>query len=229
MAVVKTLATYELVQRLFPRPVTERDELGMAIGKAIDSSLSRFSHEASLNRRPTMASANKYATSVLDEELGDAHLELTAGEREKTLKQISAVLSAFRRSELFGLGRPRSRLILINGAVGVYAQPDFWNGKDHFYEMKSYRAVPIPADVELQLRMFQLAFPGFVASLVCFNRHSEPVEVSSTQVAPPESVELQRLLRQAYTEGSQHGTEKVLEYVDSPIVSYTIAVPAVGR
>jgi len=45
MTTVRTVATYEIVQITYPRPpVTERDELGMAVGRVIDSSFSRYSH-----------------------------------------------------------------------------------------------------------------------------------------------------------------------------------------
>jgi hypothetical protein len=225
MTVVKTVATHEIVQSAFPRPVTEKDELGMATGKAIDAALSQYSHEFSQSRRPTAASMNRLAAGVLDEELSDADLPLSATEREKVLAGVAGVLQAFRRSEVFGLSRPRSRLILVNEQVGVYAQPDYWNGKDRFYEMKSYHATPMPPDVRLQLSMFQLAFPKFHAFLACFNRHSLPVETTIEEIPALEPAEVETLLRLALSTGLELGREKVLEYMDSPTVRYTIAAP----
>ena len=221
--VVKTVAAYEVVQTVYPREVTERDELGMAVGKAIDETLSRFSHEFSQGRRPTLTAMNRLATEVLDRELADADLALTPADRKVQLSAVSGVLQAFRRSEVMGLARPRSRLVLINGEVGVYAQPDYWNGRDRFYEMKSYLARPTPPDVELQLRLFQLAFPGFRAFLACFDRHATPV-VTAIEEAPPLAPDVaEAVLKVAYRTGREKGVDKVLEYIDNPVVRYAVA------
>ena len=222
MTLIRTLATHEIVQRVFPRPITERDELGMATGKAIDDTLARFSHEYSQNRRPTASAMSRLATETLDEELLDAHLEISVEDRARVLGGISGVIQAFRRSEIFGLPRPKTRLILINEAAGVYAQPDFWNGKDRFYEMKSYRALPPPPDVALQLRMFQLAFPTLACVLICFNRHTIPVETAVATIPPPSKEEVRELLSTATRMVAAHGQEKVLEYVENPVVRYVL-------
>ncbi|HXY46405.1 MAG TPA: hypothetical protein VEG66_03050 [Thermoplasmata archaeon] len=221
--VVKTVAAHEVVQAVYPREVTERDEVGMAVGKAIDETLSRFSHEFSQGRRPTLSAMNRLATETLDRELADADLALTPADRLGQLAAVSGVLQAFRRSEVMGLARPRSRLVLINEEVGVYAQPDYWNSRDRFYEMKSYLARPTPPDVELQLRLFQLAFPGFRAFLACFDRHATPV-VTAIDEVPPLTVEVaETVLRVAYRTGREQGVDKVLVYIDHPVVRYAVA------
>ena len=222
MTTVKTVAAHEVVQSAFPRPVTERDEIGMAVGKAIDETLSRFSHEFAQGRRPTMTAMHRSATEVLDRELADTDLSLAPPERERHLAAILGVLQAFRRSEVMGLPRPRSRLVLINERVGVYAQPDYWNGRDRFYEMKSYVARPVPPDVRLQLQLFQCAFPGFRAFLACFDRHATPVTSLIEEFPALDSAAASEVLTVAYRTGLDHGVEKVLEYIDNPIVRYTV-------
>jgi hypothetical protein len=222
MTTIKTVATHEVVQAAYPRPVTEKDEMGMAVGKAIDETLSRYSHEFGQARRPTVASMQRLATEVLDRELADADLVLAPSDREKQLSAVFGVLQAFRRSEVMGLPRPRTRLILINERVGIYAQPDYWNGRDRFYEMKSYLARPTPPDVELQLRLFQCAFPKFRAYLACFDRHATPVTTVIEEVPLLPSEAAEGVLKLAYRTGLDLGTEKVLEYVDNPVVRYTI-------
>ncbi|HEY1198603.1 MAG TPA: hypothetical protein VGG32_07750 [Thermoplasmata archaeon] len=223
MTAVKTVATHEIVQAAYPRPVTERDEIGMAVGKAIDETLSRFSHEFSQSRRPTLAAMNRLAAEILDRELSDADVQLTPQDRERQVSEAFGVLQAFRRSEVMGLSRPRSRMILINERVGVYAQPDYWDGRDRFYEMKSYYASPMPMDVRLQLQLFQCAFPGFRAFLACFDRHATPVTTVIESIPPLEREAVEEVLRLAYRTGLEKGTEKVLEYVDNPIVRYSIS------
>jgi hypothetical protein len=219
---VRMIPAYEIVQRTYPRPPREQDEVAKAVGKAVDEALSRFSYEFRQGRRPTATAMRALAESVLDEELEGASAEIPAPDREKVLKQVGGVLQAFRRSELFGLPRPRTRIILIQGEVGVYAQPDYWDGKSRIYEMKSYRAIPPPPDVGLQLRLFQLAYPRFECYLVCINRHADPVETTSLLVPPPTQDEIAETLRLAYGLGREHGQEKVLEYLNEPTVHYPL-------
>jgi hypothetical protein len=192
------------------------------VGKAIDGALSRFSHEFRQGRRPTATAMRSYSETLLNEELESAGAVISAVERETTLRQVHGVLQAFRRSEVFGLPRPRTRIILIQNEVGVYAQPDYWDGKSRFFEMKSYRAIPPPPDVELQLRLFQLAYPRFEAILLCINRHADPVETTSIRVPAPSEVEAAQTLRLAYDLGRQYGQGKVLEYLEEPTVHYPL-------
>jgi hypothetical protein len=221
MAVVRTLATHEVVQLVYPRPITERDELGIAVGHAIDSALSRYSHESVQGLRPTASSMNRFAAEDLAEQLSDVHRALSPEERGSVQGQIAAVLQAFRHSEVFGLRRPRTRLIVIDEAVGIYAQPDYWDGKSRFYEMKSYRAFPPHPDVALQLKMFQLAFPGFGAYLLSIDRRATPVTTLLSPIPPLTVEESSEVLRSALRWALERGIEKVLEYVDSPIVRYS--------
>jgi len=220
---IRTVATHEVVRATFPRPVTERDEIGMAVGTALDDTLSHFSWEVREGRRPTSSAMNRWAETVLDRQLEEADVLLTAAARASELLAISNVLQAFRKTEIMGLARPRSRLILINEEVGVYAQPDYWDGRDRFFEMKSYLAVPPPPDVDLQVRLFQLAFAGFRSYLACFDRHVTPVTTTIVEVPPQPRAVAEETLRTAYRVGRQVGVPKVLEYVDAPTVRYTVS------
>ncbi|MCI4343109.1 MAG: hypothetical protein L3J92_03215 [Thermoplasmata archaeon] len=223
MTTVKTVAAHEVVQGAYPRPVTAADEIGMAVGKAIDETLSRYSYEFAQSRKPTRAAMNRLAAEILDGELADADVQLPPADRDRELASISGVLQAFRNSEVMGLSRPRSRIILIDGRVGIYAQPDYWDGRDRFYEMKSYHTVPTPPDVRLQLRLFQCAFPKFRAFLACFDRHATPVTTTIERVPELDPATLQEVLRLAYRTGLEKGADKVLEYVDNPIVRYSLS------
>ena len=222
MTTAKTIAAHEVVRAAFPRPVTEKDELGMAVGRAIDETLSRYSYEFAQGRRPTRTAMNRLAEEGLDRELEENDVELTPGERTVQLGSIAAVLQAFRSSEVMGMTRPKSRLILINERVGVYAQPDYWDGRERFYEMKSYHAVPTPPDVRLQLQLFQCAFPRFRAFLASFDRHATPVTTTIEEIPPIEPAAAEQVLRLAYRTGLERGVDKVLEYVDSPTVRYVV-------
>ena len=229
MTLVRMIPTHEIVQQTYPRPPREQDEVPKAIGKAVDAALARFSYEFRQGRRPTSSGMRTLAEAVLDDELEGVGAEISSPEREKALRQIDGVLRAFRQSEIFGLSRPRTRIILIRNEVGVYAQPDFWDGRGRFFEMKTYRAIPPQADVALQMSIFQLAYPRFESVLVCFNRHAEPVEAASLRLPPPTEAETSRVLRLAYEVGRRHGEDKVLEYLDEPTLHYPLPPPPPGE
>jgi hypothetical protein len=225
MTLIKTLATHDIVAATYPRPATEADEVGKVEGRVIDSTLSQFNYESSQGRKPTTSSMDRFAASFLTAELRVSEVELGPEAERAMLLRVSEVLKAFRRTDICGLPRPKTRMILINQRIGVYAQPDYWDAQGRFYEMKSYPAIPPPPDVALQLAMFQLAFPGFLSFLICFDRHSTPVGVTLAEITPPSTEQVQSQLHRAYAAGMGLGKEKVLEYIDSPIIQYSIAEP----
>jgi hypothetical protein len=220
---ISTIAVHEIVQRRFPRPPPdERDAVAMAIGKAIDGTLSELGHRVRAGRKPTPAAAQLLAESLLDDALVEAAARLEPPRKEETLRQIQEVLRAYRSTEIFGLPRPRTRIILIEGRVGVYAQPDYWDGRGRFFEMKSFNAIPPPPEVALQMRLFQLAFPKFESVLICIDRHARPVTTTSAVIPPPAPEEVRTALRLAYEFGSRFGQSKVLEYMEGTFVRYAL-------
>ncbi len=222
MTTIRVVAAHEVVRGIYPRPVTEKDELAIAVGRAIDSALSKFGHEYSHNLRPTAASILAFATEVLDEGIRDADIEVPVPDRDRILGEIANTIRAYRKSEIFALPRPRSRLVLINGQAGVYAQPDYWDRQSRFYEMKSFRTSPPPPDVDLQLRLFQLAFPGLTGILISFDRHSVPVTVRRYECPPLTDGSRRETLLLALRIALEVGQEKVLEQVDAQTVGYTV-------
>jgi len=226
MTTVRMIAAHEIVRQTYPRPPPEeRDHVAMAIGKAIDGTLAECGHQLRLGRRPTQTALTQLAETLLSDSLAEAAVALDAPTKARTLTEIQDVIRAYRKSEIAGLARPKTRVILIGGSVGVYAQPDYWDGRGRFFEMKSYRAIPLAPDVALQVRLFQLAFPTCEAVLVCLDRHARPVETSSAVVPRPSEEEAASTLRLAYDLGSRLGQEKVLEYLEGPFVHYHLPPP----
>ena len=227
MTTIRTIPVHEIVERTYPRPPPrEEDHVAMAVGRAIDGTLAQFGHEVRTGRRPTATAMRARAGELLDEALEEAAVPLDDEARRKILTQVEEVLQAYRRSPIFGLARPKTRVVVIGGEVAVYAQPDYWDGRSRFFEMKSYRAIPPPPDVLLQIRLFQLAYPKFEAVLVCIDRHARPVTTSAAALAPPSPEESAVVLRTAYDLGRQHGQEKVFEYMEGPFVHYPVPSPA---
>ena len=229
MTKIRTLPAHEIVRRSYPRPApTEAEALAMAVGSAIDRTLSEIGHEVRLGRRPSRTRAVALADTRLREACEDAAVVPTEVERERIRAELSGMIDAYRHSAIYGLDRPRTRVILIDNAVGVYAQPDYWDGRSRFFEMKSYLAAPPPPDVALQLRLFQLAFPTFEAVLVCLDRHHVPVTATSLAIPPLTSGESSVTLRLARDLGLQFGQEKVLEYMEGPFARYTVPSEGTG-
>ena len=225
MTTIRTIPVHAIVDATYPRPPpTPQSEVAKAAGRAIDGAQSRFGHEFRQGRRPTLTAMRAEIERLFDEALEEGAVEIPAPERDRMLLRFGEVLQAFRKSEIFGLPRPKSRVILIDGRVGVYAQPDYWDGVGRFFEMKSYLAIPPPPDVALQLRLFQLAFPRFEAHLVCIDRHQTPVKTTSLVLPPPTEAESRSALRTAFEIGSQAGQPKVLEYMEGPFVRYDLPI-----
>jgi hypothetical protein len=220
MTTVRTVAAHEVVRAVYPRTPTEQDHVAMAVGKAIDATLSRVSYEAGRGRGPSRSAMQRLAAETLDDAVAEAAVPLSADDRARELATVDAVVQAFRRSEVMGLARPRSRLILVNERWGIYAQPDYWDGRGRFYEMKSYHATPTPPDVVLQLRLFQAAFPTFRAYLASFDRHAHPVTTTIEEVPPLAPATLDEVLALGVRTARASGVDKVLEYIDVPVVRY---------
>jgi hypothetical protein len=227
MTRIRTLAVHDVVEHVYPRPPrTDADELAIVVGRAIDGTQAQLSHAARQGRRMSGPALDALTDSLLREGLEEAAIDLDESARIAELARIRRVVQAFRRSELVGLARPRSRLIVINGMVGVYAQPDFWDGRRRFYELKSYRPDPLPPAVALQLRFFQLAFPSLQAVLVGIDRHTEPVTTTASVIPEPAPEEREAALSIAYSLGLEQGREKVLEYIDGPKTHYVTQAPS---
>ncbi|HEV2449012.1 MAG TPA: hypothetical protein VGU43_01210 [Thermoplasmata archaeon] len=220
MTTVRVLAAHDLVAARFPREPSQQAPRARAVGAAIDSSLSQLSHESSLGRRPTLSAMQRFGAERLEELLDEVEEPPSPEVRARMLEEILGSLRAFRSSELMGLPRPRSRLVLVAERAGYFAQPDFWDRRARFFEMKSFRAIPPPPDILLQLQLFQLAFPGAAGTLVCIDRHAAPVSTSSWTVPPLQDLEASSLLAYAHSKATESGEEKVLEYIDHPIVRY---------
>lgn len=225
MSLVRAVAAHEIVRAAYPRPVVEGQEVGLAAGKAIDTLLARLSHERAQGRRFGVGALTSIAAEVFDDELAASGAAAEPAKREQLLAAVPSIVRAFRLSVLFGLARPRSRLVLVNGRAGYYAQPDFWDGRGAIYEMKSYNALPPRPEITLQLRLFQLAFPGFRPFLVCLDRHATPVTTTVTEIPPMTPDERSELLRLGERVALELGTDRVFEYIPPPVIRYEVGPP----
>jgi hypothetical protein len=105
---------------------------------------------------------NCYSNSITQEQL------------QQILQQASMMLLAYKQTPIYkqSLLRPKTRVVVINNAIGVYMQPDFYDPcSDTFYEVKSY---PLRKDEYMfkrlcyQVKLYQLAYPKSKAVAVGF-------------------------------------------------------------
>jgi len=99
---------------------------------------------------------------------------ITQEQLQQILQQASMMLLAYKQTPIYkqSLLRPKTRVVVINDAVGVYMQPDFYDPcTDTFYEVKSY---PLRKDEYMfkrlcyQVKLYQLAYPKSKAVAVGF-------------------------------------------------------------
>jgi hypothetical protein len=224
MTEIVTLATHEVVRYTYPRPPpTDTDKVSIAVGRAIDGTLSGFGYQIQSGRKPTATAMLAEAQRRLEDALDEEAVEIPADQRPEIHRQLKETVHAYRTSALYGLVRPKSRVILIDRRVGIYAQPDYWDGHGRFFEMKSYRAIPPPREVALQVRIFQLAFPELISVLFCLDRHSNPVTASTLVVPPPTAEEREETLRNALRLGLEYGKTAVYEYMTVPFTRYSLS------
>ena len=76
------------------------------------------------------------------------------------------------------------------------------------------------SDVQLQLDLFQLAFPEFTERLVSLDRHADPVTLTLDTISPVSAERKRELLVTSRELALVHGVEKVLRYVDAPMIRY---------
>ncbi len=222
MTTVRTVAAHQIVADRFPKPPREEDALAIASGAAVDHAVSQFAYGTRLGRRPSLEGTANEGMRRFDEVLAENPGAADEAGRAEVRRQVEGTLRAYRKSPLVGLPRPPSRIVLIGTRFGYYAQPDFWDGRSRFFEMKSYAAAPTKPDLKLQLSLFQLAFPGLEAILVCFDRRSDPVPMTLASLPSPSPEDERALLGLASEVIGRLGEEKVLEYVRAPAVHYSM-------
>ncbi len=136
-------------------------------------------------------------------------------------------IHAFKTSDIYKnrFMKDRTRLIIINGDVGIYAQPDFVNYDDKiFYEMKSFSVRPVPLYVIKQVRIFQLAYPDFESYLIGIPRDKRYIKIQKILVNRSSEKTKKMLLRSLYEYAIKNGRD--IDYNDAifkrRFISYSI-------
>jgi hypothetical protein len=165
-----TVPAYRIVN--YKYPITEDNPIGIAFGYAFDRALLECNYYGL-----SVASTLQYFKDEFLRMLMNGHSSsnnITQDQLQQILQQASMMLLAYKQTPIYrnSLLRPKTRVVVINNAIGVYMQPDFYDPlNDVFYEVKSY---PLRKDEYMfkrlcyQIKLYQLAYPKSKAVAVGF-------------------------------------------------------------
>jgi hypothetical protein len=165
-----TVPAYRIVN--YKYPIIEDNPIGIAFGYAFDRALLECNYYGL-----SVASTLQYFKDEFLRMLMNGHSSsnnITQDQLQQILQQASMMLLAYKQTPIYrnSLLRPKTRVVVINNAIGVYMQPDFYDPlNDVFYEVKSY---PLRKDEYMfkrlcyQIKLYQLAYPKSKAVAVGF-------------------------------------------------------------
>jgi len=162
-----TVPAYSIVN--YKYPITADNPIGIAFGYAFDRALLECNYYGL-----SVASTLQYFKDEFLRMMNGYSNSITQEQLQQILQQASMMLLAYKQTPIYrnSLLRPKTRVVVINDAVGVYMQPDFYDPcTDTFYEVKSY---PLRKDEYMfkrlcyQVKLYQLAYPKSKAVAVGF-------------------------------------------------------------
>jgi hypothetical protein len=162
-----TVPAYSIVN--YKYPITEDNPIGIAFGYAFDRALLECNYHGL-----SVASTLQYFKDEFLRMMNGYSNSITQEQLQQILQQASMMLLAYKQTPIYrnSLLRPKTRVVVINNAIGVYMQPDFYDPlNDVFYEVKSY---PLRKDEYMfkrlcyQVKLYQLAYPKSKAVAVGF-------------------------------------------------------------
>jgi hypothetical protein len=162
-----TVPAYSIVN--YKYPITADNTIGIAFGYAFDRALLECNYHGL-----SVASTLRYFKDEFLRMMNCYSNSITQEQLQQILQQASMMLLAYKQTPIYkqSLLRPKTRVVVINNAIGVYMQPDFYDPcSDTFYEVKSY---PLRKDEYMfkrlcyQVKLYQLAYPKSKAVAVGF-------------------------------------------------------------
>ncbi len=190
--------TYMYVSQFFDG---KSDPFALALGRAFDIASAEYSFFVAIGE----GDPAEKALDVFESEFIRAYGSRTEAKKARELG--AELLKAYRRAGLLKYMRPRTRTIVINDRVAVFAQPDLAGG-GYFIELKTFDIDPnnIPLYVKKQLEVFQLAFPGYRPVIHAFEWRSGTITHRRIE---PDIKPDERLLTELYEFGVNYAQVKL--------------------
>ncbi len=223
---MKVIATHKYVNNFVK---FKSDTINMILGKCLDETVTQmnyYNYRSEFKRNISMNAMKGFAF-MLNSELTKNSIVLNNNDKKNYYAMGWRFINAFKKSELYenSLLRDRTRLIIINGEVGIYAQPDFVDYiHEIMYEMKSFSLKPVPEYVRVQVKIFQLAYPDFISKLIAFPRNEGYIKTQTVIVKKQAERTRKSLLKKLYKFTVENGMD--MDYNDAvgnkKYIKYTI-------
>ncbi len=200
---MKTFPAWMLVKNMFEHELSG-SPLDILFGSIFDKATVKMNYYYKRGVNDFLEAALKYISSTLDDEAAMLGIQLMQNQRNNILSRGRAMLDAFKSTPAFGLLRPKTRLIVIDDLVGIYVQPDFYDG-ENIYEVKTFDPRGVNY-VKYQVRLFQLGYPGSKAILVGFDKATnKPIILT---IDPINEMDKNEILRHALSYGLINGIDE---------------------
>lgn len=206
---MKVIATHNYVNNFIK---FKSNIINMILGKCLDETVTQmnyYSYKSEFKRNISLNAMKSFAV-MLNSELIKNNIILDNKDKKNYYAMGWRFINAFKKSELYEntLLRDRTRLIIINDEAGIYAQPDFVDYYNEImYEMKSFSLKPVPKYVKMQVKIFQLAYPGFESKLIAFPRDDGYIKVQKITVKEQAERTKKILLKKLYKFVIDNGDE----------------------
>lgn len=200
---MKTFPAWMLVKNMFEHELSG-SPLDILFGSIFDKAMVKMNYYYKRGVNDFLEAALKYISSTLDDEAAMLGIQLMQNQRNNILSRGRAMLDAFKSTPAFGLLRPKTRLIVIDDLVGIYVQPDFYDG-ENIYEVKTFDPRGVNY-VKYQVRLFQLGYPGSKAILIGFDKATnKPIILT---IDPINDMDKNEILRNALSYGLINGIDE---------------------
>jgi hypothetical protein len=203
MRSMRTFPAWMLVKNMFEHELNGT-QLDILFGSVFDKAMVKMNYYYKRGVDDFLEAALKYMSLILDHEAAILGIKLMPDQRDNILSRGKAMLDAFKSTPAFGLLRPKTRLVVIDDLVGVYVQPDFYDGET-IYEVKTFDPRGVNY-VKYQVKLFQLGYPGSKAILIGFDKATnKPIILT---IDPINDVDKNELMKQALAFGLINGAEE---------------------
>ncbi|AAT43067.1 hypothetical protein [Picrophilus oshimae] len=208
---MRVIATYEYTKQFIKHDGSLENRI---LGKCLDDVVSGMVYYSGYIKRDISLKAIKKFIAEFKSETKSNELKIE--NMDFYINTAWRFIHAFKGSEIYKnrFMKEKTRLIVINGDAGVYAQPDFidYNNKT-FYEMKSFSVRPAPLYVIKQVRIFQLAYPDFKSYIIGIPRDKRYIRIQRVRVNESSERTKKSLLKSLYNYAMENGRD--IDYKDA--------------
>jgi len=161
---LKVFAAHELINEKFK---LGGDAVSLAFGLAFDRAIANLNYyeyrTGGLGRRLVWKALRHFTWEF-------SRLAPEGVEVRQYAAKAWRMICAFRKTPAYGVLRDKTRAVVVDGEVAMYAQPDFADDFENvIYEVKSYELDGVWLEASrYQVRLFQLAYPDHAACLIGF-------------------------------------------------------------